>query len=81
MLNDLNKHSFFMANNKQEQVALEIMSGFNTYMDLFKQLTKKAPKHFTERNCDEMQATHKYRLMLYKDVVSNVVVGCQETLS
>lgn len=70
-----------MTNNKQAQVAFEIISGFDTYMDLFKQLTKKAPKHFKDRNWDEMQATHKKRLRLYKDVVREVVECCQEMLS
>src|SRR5690554_1449525 len=69
-----------MGINKQEEVVFEIISGFDTYMDLFKQLTKKAPTHFRERNWDEMQATHKKRLMLYKDVIRKVVLRCQGVL-
>lgn len=67
--------------NKRGQVVFEIISGFDTYMDLFKQLTKKAPTHFRERNWDEMQATHKHRLMLYKDVIRKVVECCQGVLT
>lgn len=49
-------------------------------MQSFKDLTQKAPQYFRERNWDEMQATHKQRLRLYKDRVREIAQSCSQLL-
>ncbi|MEX2593244.1 MAG: bifunctional isocitrate dehydrogenase kinase/phosphatase [Anditalea sp.] len=67
-------------NHIRQQVVDEIIKGFEAYMASFRELTKKAPQHFRERNWDGMQSTHQDRLRLYKDRVRDIVGNCRKIL-
>ncbi|HLU89215.1 MAG TPA: bifunctional isocitrate dehydrogenase kinase/phosphatase [Cyclobacteriaceae bacterium] len=69
-----------MDSNIKNRVINEIIRGFDHYMHSFRELTRKAPLHFRDRNWDGMQKTHIERLRLYKDRVGEVVGNCRENL-
>ncbi|HLT07132.1 MAG TPA: bifunctional isocitrate dehydrogenase kinase/phosphatase [Cyclobacteriaceae bacterium] len=65
----------------RQAIVNKFIEGYNTYIDTFNALSRKAPGYFKERNWDEMQRNHRERLRLYKDFVRQVVSECQQLLS
>lgn len=70
-----------MGKKVKAQVPDVILSGFDTYMDSFNQLSKKAPNYFRERDWSGMQKNHLKRLRLYKDHIREIVGHCLEILT
>ncbi|WP_114750902.1 bifunctional isocitrate dehydrogenase kinase/phosphatase [Pleomorphovibrio marinus] len=57
-----------------------IHEGFLDYMDAFEKLTLLAPKNFSLRNWDNLQANHRERLRLYKDKLRVTIGQCKSIL-
>jgi len=57
-----------------------ILDGYITYIDQFHAISSKAPELFRTRDWDSVQANHRKRLRLYKDIVNATVLKCKEIL-
>ncbi|MCH7401961.1 bifunctional isocitrate dehydrogenase kinase/phosphatase [Belliella kenyensis] len=57
--------------NFSTETVNNITEGFDHYINEFKKLTILAPEYFKTRNWREMQANHRKRLRLYKDLVKS----------
>jgi len=63
-----------------KQTVKLILDGYITYIDQFNAITSKAPELFRSRDWDSVQANHRQRLRLYKDIVNATVIKCKEVL-
>lgn len=58
----------------------QILKGFDNYFNSFKELTRKAPEFFQNRDWNGMQVNHRQRLRLYKDEVNATKLRLQQIL-
>jgi len=58
----------------------QILKGYDNYFSSFKELTRKAPEFFQNRDWNGMQVNHRQRLRLYKDEVNVTKLGLEQIL-
>lgn len=67
-----------MQPNKIEHTAQIIENSFTHYMELFNEITGKAPDFFKKKDWTGMQLQHKKRLRLYKDHIKEATGQIEE---
>ncbi len=63
-----------------QQVCEQILSGFETYINRFRHITKTARQRFEERDWHGIQSDSQERQTLYKDSVKSMVKAIENTL-
>ncbi|MDO6438470.1 bifunctional isocitrate dehydrogenase kinase/phosphatase [Cyclobacterium sp. 1_MG-2023] len=57
-----------------------ILNGYDAYINDFKQITRRIPENFKNRDWQQLHANHRERLRLYKDQLKDIITTCKAML-
>lgn len=69
-----------MDNKLISDIVKTMVNGYDAYIGDFKQITRRIPENFKNRDWQQLHANHRKRLRLYKDQLHDIINSCRVLL-